>query len=214
MHLELRFEWRSAQCVVTSTRTRRAGLHCLRPGFRGTDGSMNAARFLVAALMMSGAWAACVPVVPVRAQETGQRVDPVRWMLTASAAEGSPVRKGAAVTVRLHAAIEPGWHIYSLHEGPGGATAMRITVPPLEPFAISGDLDAPLPKSAIDPGFEMETHFYTGNVEMTIPLRATRKTAGPVAIDVSYQACTRETCLPPTVAHLTARLEQGQEEQP
>ncbi|HEX4038610.1 MAG TPA: protein-disulfide reductase DsbD domain-containing protein [Acidobacteriaceae bacterium] len=136
----------------------------------------------------------------VRAQD--QEAAPVEWTLAASAA--SPVGRGAAVTARVHAAVSPGWHVYSLHEEAGGPAAMRITV--REPFAISGDFDAPTPRSAIDPGFDMETHFYTGDVEVRIPLRATRKTDGPVAVDVFYQACNQETCLRPTVAHLTAAV--------
>lgn len=157
--------------------------------------------FVLAACMVVG-WPAC-------AQESV----PVRWTLAASAAEGAPVGRGSAVTARLHAAVESGWHIYSLHEEPGGPTALRISVPPQSTFAISGDVGAPPPKSAIDPGFDMETHFYTGDVDLTIPLRATRKTAGPVAVDVFYQACNRETCLRPTVAHLTAPVTKGQEGQ-
>ncbi len=128
----------------------------------------------------------------------------MQWTLTASAVAGTPVNRGTAVSAHLHAAIAPGWHVYSLHEEPGGPTALRITVP--APFAMSGDLDVPTPRSAIDPGFGMETHFYTGDVDVTIPLRATRKTAGPVGVDVFYQACNREMCLRPTVAHVTAAV--------
>src|ERR1700728_4214074 len=122
------------------------------------DGFMKAAWFLVAARMISGAAGAWVPAVPVQAQEADREAAPVQWTVTASATEGSPVGQGAAVRARLHAAIEAGWHVYSLHEEPGGPTAMRIVVPPREPFVISGDFDAPPPRSAIDPGFEMETH--------------------------------------------------------
>jgi thiol:disulfide interchange protein DsbD len=143
----------------------------------------------------------------------GQEAEPVQWSLAASASDGSPVRKGTAVIAHLHAVIKPGWHIYSLYEEPGGPTAMRITVPTREPFAIGGDFDLPPPRSGIDPGFERETHFYTGDVVVTIPLRATRKTAVPVAVDVFYQACNRESCLRPTVAHLTAAVVKAQEEQ-
>ncbi|MGA8110924.1 MAG: protein-disulfide reductase DsbD domain-containing protein [Acidobacteriaceae bacterium] len=165
-----------------------------------------------AVLMMAAAalWAVCCPVA--RAQEPGQEPAPVAWTLAASA--GSPLGRGAVVTARLHASIEPGWHIYSLHEERGGPTAMRISVPARAPFAISGDFDAPTPRTGIDPGFGMETHFYTGEVAVRIPLRATRKTDGPVAVDVFYQACNRETCLRPTVAHLTAAVTRKQEEKP
>ena len=168
----------------------------------------------MAAVILAGLGAGCVSGFSAQTQEKPQKPAPVRWTLAASAEQGPLVIKGAALTARLHAAIEPGWHIYALHEEPGGPTAMGISLPSRGPFAITGNLDAPTPKSAIDPGFGMETHFYTGNVEMTIPLRATRRTAGPVAIDVLYQACTREMCLPPSVAHLTAPVVKEQEEQP
>lgn len=138
----------------------------------------------------------------------------MRWTLAASAADGTPVRRGATVIAHLHAVIEPGWHVYSLHEEPGGPTAMQITVPSRQPFAISGDFATPPPRSAIDPGFGIETHFYTGDVDLTIPLRATRKTAAPLAVDVFYQACNRETCLQPTAVHLRAAVAKTGGQQP
>lgn len=156
---------------------------------------------------------ALLGVGPVVAQEADRQTPPVRWTLAALAADGTPVRRGATVTVQLHAAIEPGWHIYSLHEEPGGPMALRISVGPKEPFAMSGDVDAPAPQSAIDPAFGMETHFYTGVVGMRILLRATRTTVGPAAVDVFYQACTREMCLRPTTEHLTAVVTRNQETQ-
>lgn len=175
---------------------------------------MKAARFLLTALFVAAFESACADSTPLRAQETGSEPNPVHWTLAAFAS-GFPLQKGATVATHLHAAIAPGWHVYSLYEPPGGPTPMRITLPMRVPFTISGNLDAPPPRSAIDPGFGTETHFYTGNLDVAIPLRATRKTAGPVAIDVLYQACTRETCLPPSVDHLTAAVvAKAKEEQP
>jgi DsbC/DsbD-like thiol-disulfide interchange protein len=175
---------------------------------------MKRASLLLATLMVTGLMLACVLGASVSAQETGEQTVPVRWMLVATAEQGTPVRKGASVTAHLHAAIEPGWHVYSLHEEPGGPTAMRISLSPRTPFAISGSLSVPSPQSAIDAGFGMETYFYTGDVEIPIPLRATRSAAGLVGIDVLYQACNRDTCLRPAVAHLTAQLVEAGENQP
>lgn len=170
------------------------GLHLCAPLFPLGGKPMKLYVLLLATLTWAGS------ALAVRGQDAAA----VRWTLAASAERGSPVGKGAVVMARLHALIEPGWHVYSLYEERGGPTAMRISVPARASFAISGDFDAPLPKSAIDPAFGMETHFYTGDVEVRIPLRATRKTEGPVAVDVFYQACTPEMCLRPTMAHLTA----------
>ncbi len=116
------------------------------------------------------------------------------------------------MTAHLHASIQPGWHIYSLHQEPRGPIAMSVSVPPRQPLAISGDIDAPQPRSAADPGFGVETYFYTGNVDLAIPLRATRKSSATVSLDVRYQACNREMCLPPAVAHLTAPVTKSSEE--
>lgn len=102
--------------------------------------------------------------------------------------------------------------MYSLHEEPGGPIAMTIHAPLRQPLAINGDIDAPRPNSAADPGFGIVTYFYTGSVDLAVPLRATRKFSGQVMVDVRYQACNRETCLPPAVEHLTAALTKSSEE--
>lgn len=81
---------------------------------------------------------------------------------------------------------------------------MKLSVPAQSPFAVSGEVDAPPPESAADPGFGIVTRFYTGELRLTVPLRATRKVSGSVAVDVEYQACNRETCLRPAVVHLAA----------
>lgn len=165
-------------------------------------------------LIIAGMCTVRMALVRVQGQEADREAEPVHWTLTTSVLEGSSIGKGTAVTACLHAAIEPGWHVYSLHQERGGPSAMRISLPAREPFAISGDLDARPPKSAIDPGFGMETHFYSDDVEVMIPLRATRKTVEPVELDVFYQACNRETCLRPTMAHLKASEAKQQEEKP
>jgi len=165
---------------------------------------MKSAGWSLSALIIAELAMVCGVPVWMQAQRPDQQATPVLWTLAASAANGTPVKRGAAVTARLHASIKPGWHVYSLYEEPGGPTAMRIIAPSRESFAISGDFAVPPPQSGIDPGFAMETHFYAGDVDLTIPLRATRRTDQPVTLDVFYQACNRETCLRPTIEHLTA----------
>lgn len=133
-----------------------------------------------------------------------QDTHPARWALSASTAHSLPLTRGADLTAHLRVSIAPGWHIYSLHQDPSGPIAMGVTVPPHQPLAIGGDIDAPQPKSTADPAFGVTTYFYTGDVDLAIPLRATRKSSGTITLDVRYQACNREICLRPAVAHLTA----------
>ena len=141
-----------------------------------------------------------------------QEGNPIQWALSASTPQSLPMRKNAAVTARLHVSIAPGWHIYSLHQEKGGPIAMIVNVSPHQPLAVSGDIDAPLPKSTADPAFGVTTYFYTGDVDVAIPLRTTRKLSGTVALDVRYQACNREICLRPAVEHLTAPITKSPEE--
>lgn len=141
-----------------------------------------------------------------------QETNPIQWALSASTAQSLPLRKNAAVTAHLHASIAPGWHVYSLHQEKGGPIAMNVSLPPRQPLAISGDIDAPQPKSTTDPAFGVTTYFYSGDVELTIPLRATRNFSGSVTLDVRYQACNHEICLRPALEHLIAPITKSSEE--
>ncbi|HJY93131.1 MAG TPA: protein-disulfide reductase DsbD domain-containing protein, partial [Candidatus Acidoferrum sp.] len=64
----------------------------------------------------------------------------------------------------------------------------------------------------LDPNFNLETHFYEREVTFKIPLTVVTsvKSKQPVlSIDVLYQTCNGTTCLPPTVAHVTAEVKQS-----
>jgi thiol:disulfide interchange protein DsbD len=126
--------------------------------------------------------------------------------------ENLPLRKGATVVAQLRATIDSGWHLYSLAQEPGGPTATKIKVADGQPFKIHGDIDQPTPISALDPNFNLETHFYEREVTFKIPLTVATsvKSKQPVlSIDVLYQTCNDTTCLPPTVAHVTAEVKQS-----
>ena len=72
-------------------------------------------------------------------------------------------------------------------------------------------IDQPTPINALDPNFNLETHFYEREVTFKIPLTVATsvKSKQPVlSIDVLYQTCNDTTCLPPTVAHVTAEVKQ------
>ena len=54
-----------------------------------------------------------------------QTPNPVQWTVTAVAAKAEA---GALIRLKLAAAIEPGWHLYSV-TSPVTATATKITAP-------------------------------------------------------------------------------------
>ena len=136
-------------------------------------------------------------VITVQAQE-----DPVKWSATGPA---GTVQPGKNFTARVSARINPGWHIYSITQGPGGPVPTEITVPPKQPFVLAGYVVGPLPKSSYDANFEIETDSYERNASFKVPLAVAAKPpagATAVAIDVRFQVCNDRQCLPAKTVHL------------
>jgi thiol:disulfide interchange protein DsbD len=134
---------------------------------------------------------------------------PIHWALSATAESRLPLRKGSTLVAHLYATIQPGWHLYALDQEPGGPTATRISLTKGRPFTLSGDIDESTPMTAIDPNFNLQTHFFLGEAHFTIPLKvssAVKNKAPVVAVDVLYQTCNDTMCLPPTVAHVTSEV--------
>lgn len=125
----------------------------------------------------------------------------VRW-----SAEGPATAKpGARLQLRLKAVIQEGWHVYSISQMPGGPTRTVITVPDNQPFQREGSLTAPLPRTAFDPNFNIDTETYEGTVQFKLPIQVAKTTpAGSqkIAIDVRFQTCNDTTCMPPHTTHL------------
>jgi thiol:disulfide interchange protein DsbD len=135
---------------------------------------------------------------------------PIQWTLSATTHASLPLRKGATAVAHLHASIQPGWHLYALDQEPGGPTATRISVSDGQLFALNGNIDEPPPSTALDPNFNLETHFYEGETTFTIPLKVVRAAKGhmsKVSVDVLYQTCNDTMCLPPTVAHVSSAIQ-------
>jgi DsbC/DsbD-like thiol-disulfide interchange protein len=133
---------------------------------------------------------------------------PVQWTLSASCRDCPPTGKGATVVAHLNATIESGWHVYALDQGPGGPDPMRISLPQ-QAFVMDGDIGSPRPKTAFDPNFGIEVRYYENEAAFTLQLKKSSENSSEplkVFVDVSYQACTREMCMAPKVAHLAAEV--------
>jgi suppressor for copper-sensitivity B len=117
-----------------------------------------------------------------------------------------PGRDGGADTLAVTARLEPGWHLYSVTQKPGGPIATRITVAKDSPRSATGPFlpDAePHRRTADDvpawKGLVIEEH--AGVVTWRAPLAAG---AGDVRGSVSLQLCQETTCLPPQTIAFTA----------
>ncbi|GIX07111.1 MAG: thiol:disulfide interchange protein DsbD [Candidatus Poribacteria bacterium] len=125
-----------------------------------------------------------------------------------------PSRAGETVEVRVHARIEPGWHIYSLTLAPEiGPQPTRITVE-AEHLEGPGFFEQPEPLRKYDAAFDATVESFEGSVSFVGRFRVREGTPPgtyPVQVAVRYMVCNAKTCLPPTTqtVALTHRVEEG-----
>lgn len=128
------------------------------------------------------------------------------WSLSVDA--GTRIEAGSSFTARAVAVIDPGWHMYSLTQAPGGPIALAISAPADSPFRIDGNIIGPLPITAFDPNFGFDTETYEDRAEFELPITAAADLAGEqtLAIDIRFQTCNDRYCLPPADLRLTLAL--------
>jgi thiol:disulfide interchange protein DsbD len=130
----------------------------------------------------------------------------VQW--NAKLEPAAVVKPGANFEAVLEARIEPGWHLYALTQDAGGPQALVIAVPPESPFKLAGPVIAPLPITAPDANFNIDTQYHaeeaTFYVPLTVPANASGRT--PLDLDVTFQTCTDRFCLPPRTERLSVSL--------
>ena len=80
------------------------------------------------------------------------------------------VRAGANFEAILDARIEPGWHRYALTQEGGGPQALVIAVPKDSPFKVAGPVIAPLPITAPDANFNIDTQYHAEEANVREPL--------------------------------------------
>jgi DsbC/DsbD-like thiol-disulfide interchange protein len=148
-------------------------------------------RFFAAAI------AACLTAAPA---------DPVAWKLAPLAAS---VKAGARFTVKLSAAVQEGWHLYSLKPMPEGPIPTRIWISEGQPFSLAGAVQSPPPQVMQDPSFGMEVELYEGEAVFTLPVRVAPGTppgAQKLVVNAAYQSCNNKICLPPKTVKVDLSL--------
>jgi thiol:disulfide interchange protein len=132
--------------------------------------------------------------------------DPVKWSARTKATR---VRPGAIFEVQVAAAIADGWHLYSIAQPPP-PIATRVSVAKGQPFTPGGAVDAPLPQTAFDQSFGIDTEFYAESAAFTLPVRAEATApAGRTAVKVQayFQTCNDTMCLPPKTVTMEVAIE-------
>lgn len=138
---------------------------------------------------------------------SAQDLNPIRWTIKN---ENKSVKVGEVFKVRVVAAIEEGWHLYSLGQTAGGPIPTRILVGENQKFKLSGEIESPQPHVLFDSNFNMDTEFYETEAIFTLPMETTKdvlKGKNTLSITTFFQTCNDKTCLPPKTVKLTAEIE-------
>ena len=118
------------------------------------------------------------------------------------------VKAGGNIEAILDAKIEPGWHLYALTQEGGGPQALVISVPKTSPFKLTGPVIAPLPITAPDANFNIDTQYHAEEATFYVPLAVPADASGRTRLDldVTFQTCTDRFCLPPRTQTLSLSL--------
>jgi len=139
---------------------------------------------------------------------SGQDLDPIRWSI--KRADAAPaVKAGARFNAQVIAAIDQGWHLYSLDQPAGGPLPTRIWIPENQKFKLVGDIESPLPQSQFDRNFNMDTQFYDREAVFSLPIEVAKDApSGKTTLYVNafFQTCNDETCLPPKTVKISTDI--------
>ena len=130
----------------------------------------------------------------------------VHW--SAKVEPAATVQAGGTFEVTLDARIDPGWHLYALTQEGGGPQPLVIVIPPESPFRKGGNPIAPLPITAFDPNFNIDTQYHAEEATFYVPVTvpATAEGRAQLDIDVTFQTCTDRFCLPAVTERMSLNL--------
>jgi thiol:disulfide interchange protein DsbD len=155
----------------------------------------------VAVLLLLAAGAAFTPAGALAQHGPPQ---PVRWSLALDPAHGR-VAAGGKLTAVVTAKIDEGWHVYAPDEANVGPRPVELTIVKNQVFTAAGGFDAPEPEREMDQAFGQITASYSDEATFRMPVAvAAEASAGPhvIEIDVSFQACDGNICLPAKAARV------------
>ena len=133
---------------------------------------------------------------------------PVKWSVALEPAAGQAAAGGALVAV-VTAASGAGWHVYAPDEANVGPRPVDLIIVKGPVFSAAGKFDAPEPEREMDQAFGQITASYKEKAMFRLPVAvAAEAPAGPHAleIDVSFQACDGNICLPAKAVRVSATV--------
>lgn len=125
---------------------------------------------------------------------SAQRPENVKWTTS--------VETISATTGRMvwTATIADGWHIYGMEDPNDDFVPTEFTVEPSDAFSFTGPIKPSVPAAVhFDETLKLNLPWWEGTVTFTRPFKLTDGASGAVIRgEVSYMACTAESCTPPT----------------
>jgi DsbC/DsbD-like thiol-disulfide interchange protein len=141
-------------------------------------------------------------VVLLQPSAAAAKPDPVAW----SAAVRERQEDGTII-VAVSARIEKGWYIYGMRQPEDGPAPLRFRGRAASGVAV-GPVATPRPRVAYDKGFRARVGKHYDMPSFFVPVRLSRA-ATHVPIEVRYQACNDDVCLPPRTVTVQASLTTG-----
>jgi thiol:disulfide interchange protein DsbD len=146
---------------------------------------------------MRVAWVGASLLIGLGVADRAAAQNPVRWSIAAD-----PVRlaAGGHVQARVTADIDDGWKVYALTQPPGGPFALAFQVAAGPIFSAAGAADGPLPHTAFDPNFNLDTQYHERQAAFRVPVRvaaAAAPSTHTLRVMVTFQTCNERLCLPP-----------------
>ena len=152
------------------------------------------------------ALAVAVAAAPAAARAQQGPPQPVKWSL---ALDPSQVAAAGKLTAVVTAAIDEGWHVYAPDEANVGPRPVELTIIKNPLFTAAGTFGAPEPEREMDEAFGQITASYTDAATFRLPVAVSADaSAGPqvLEIDISFQACDGNICLPPKAVRVKATV--------
>ncbi|MEQ1921280.1 MAG: protein-disulfide reductase DsbD N-terminal domain-containing protein, partial [Pyrinomonadaceae bacterium] len=129
--------------------------------------------------------------------------NPVSWTLE-SESKGKPAVAGKAFKATLKAKVEAPWHLYAIEQPDGGPIPTTITSAAPEIFVIDGKISSPKPITKFDENFKIDTKFFEKEASFEVVIKPlTAANVDDLALNVRYQVCNENTCLPPKTVKVT-----------
>jgi len=133
---------------------------------------------------------------------------PVKWSIALDPASGQAAAGGRLAAV-VTARIGDGWHVYAPDEANAGPRPVDIRIVKNPIFTAGGTIDTPKPEREMDEAFGQITASYTETAVFRVPVAVAADAAAGahlLEIDISFQACDGNICLPAKAARVKATV--------